>query len=69
LFFTGILEQSLYTEPEAPNLKMEDVGSSYIFTEGKTMPNTARKKKKLLGNALLFTSQKELAYCNYIMLL
>jgi hypothetical protein len=69
LFCAGILEQSLSTEPETPNLKMEDVGSSYTFMEGKTVPNTARKKKRLVGNALLFTSPKELAYCNYIMLL
>jgi len=57
-----ILEQSLCAEPETPNLKMEDVGSSHTFLEGKTLQNTARKKKKHCGNALLFTSQKELVY-------
>jgi hypothetical protein len=56
LFCAGILEQDLCTKPETPNPKMEDVGSSYIFVEGKTMPNAARKKKWLFGNALLFTS-------------
>lgn len=55
-----ILEQSLCTEPETPNPNMEDVGSSHTFME--IVPNTARKKKRLCGNALLFTSQKELAY-------
>jgi len=57
-----ILEQSFCAEPETQNLKMEDVESSHAFLEGKTPQNTARKKKKHCGNALLFTSQKELAY-------
>jgi len=57
-----ILEQSLCAEPETPNLKMEDVESSHTFMEGKTVQNTARKKKRHCGNALLFTSQKELAF-------
>jgi len=57
-----ILEHSLFPEPETPNMKMEDVESSRTFMEGKSVQNTARKKKRHCGNALLFTSQKELAY-------
>jgi hypothetical protein len=57
-----ILEQSLCAEPETPNLKMEDVECSHTFMEGKTVQNAARKKKRHYGNALLFTSQKVLAY-------
>jgi hypothetical protein len=41
---------------------MEDEESSHTFTEGKTVQNTARKKKSHCGNALIFTSQKEFAY-------
>jgi hypothetical protein len=53
-----ILKQSLCAEPETPDLKMEDVGSSHTFMEGKTVPNTARKKKILSGNVLLFKIKK-----------
>jgi len=53
-----VLEQFLCAEPETPNLKMEDVEDSHSFMEGKTVQNTARKKKRHCGNALLFTSQK-----------
>jgi hypothetical protein len=56
-----ILEHFLCAEPETPNLKMEDAeGSSHTFMEGKTVQNTARKKKRHCGNALLFTIKKNL---------
>jgi hypothetical protein len=51
----GILEQPLYTETEKLDLAMEDIASSHAFMEGKTIPNTTRKKKTLLGNFLLLT--------------
>jgi hypothetical protein len=53
----GILEQSLHTETEKLDMTMEDVASSHAFVEGKAMPNTTRKKKLLLGNSLLLSSQ------------
>jgi hypothetical protein len=53
----GILEESVCTETEKLDLTMEDIASSHTFMEGKTMPNTTKKKKILLGNSLLLTSQ------------
>jgi hypothetical protein len=53
----GIIKQFLNTENKKLHVAMEDIASSHTLMEGKTIPNTTSKKKMLLGNPLLLTSQ------------